>query len=94
MAENKAQGVTANGLTTGLRPVTSDFCHPWPCAPQHVHKRLGCRARRETKQVGNDATLGGVFQPFEGRDHLQEDLDELETWAITNHVKFNKGKEQ
>lgn len=47
----QAQNVTVNGLTTGLRSVTSWFCQPWPCALQNVHKWLGCSTRRDTKQI-------------------------------------------
>ncbi|KAJ7411994.1 rna-directed dna polymerase from mobile element jockey-like [Willisornis vidua] len=43
-------------------------------------------------KFANDIKLGGAVDSFEGKQALQRDLNKLEDWAITNHVKFNKGK--
>lgn len=43
-------------------------------------------------KFASDTKLEGAVDSFRGRETLQEDLDRLETWAISNHVKFNKSK--
>ncbi|KAK4807118.1 hypothetical protein QYF61_018459 [Mycteria americana] len=39
-----------------------------------------------------DLILGGAVDSLEGREALQRDLDRLESWGNTNHMKFNKSK--
>ncbi|KAJ7398446.1 rna-directed dna polymerase from mobile element jockey-like [Pitangus sulphuratus] len=40
----------------------------------------------------DDTKLGGAVDSLEGREALQRDLSKSGNGAITNHMKFNKGK--
>lgn len=44
-----------------------------------------------SKFVG-DTKLGGAADSFKGREALHRDLDSLEIWAATSHMKFNQSK--
>ena len=46
--------------------------------------------KHRTLMFADDTTLGGAMDSLEGREVLQRDLDRLQSWAITNPLKFNK----
>lgn len=45
-------------------------------------------------KFANDTKLWGAVNSLEGREAFERDLNILESWEITNHMKFNKSKYQ
>ena len=43
-------------------------------------------------KFADDTKLEGVVVSTEGGEDLQRDVDKLENWASTNHMKYNKNK--
>ncbi|GAB0179064.1 hypothetical protein GRJ2_000371700 [Grus japonensis] len=68
----------------------------WPPAginPPHIteeKKKKGLEG--VVSKFVDDTKLGGAVDSVEGGEALQRDLDRLENWAITNRMRFNRGK--
>ncbi|KAK4815565.1 LOW QUALITY PROTEIN: hypothetical protein QYF61_004082 [Mycteria americana] len=53
---------------------------------------LDAEVKCTLSKFANDTKLGGTVDCLKGREALHRDLDRLESWAITNLMKFNKSK--
>ncbi|KAJ7399989.1 rna-directed dna polymerase from mobile element jockey-like [Pitangus sulphuratus] len=78
----RAQRVTVNGGTSDWRPVTNGDPQGSILDPVLFNIFIN----------DLDAELGGTVDSLKGREALQRDLSKLDNWAITNHMKFNRGK--
>ncbi|PKU41221.1 rna-directed dna polymerase from mobile element jockey-like [Limosa lapponica baueri] len=55
-------------------------------------RKIESQTKCTLSKFADDTELGGVADTPEGCAAIQQDLDRLESWAVRNLMKFNKGK--
>ncbi|KAJ7402263.1 hypothetical protein BTVI_88127 [Pitangus sulphuratus] len=91
----QVQRVIVNGVTSDWWPVPSGVPQGSILGPvlfDIVINDLDTGLEVILRKFADDTKLGGAAESLEDREALQRDLNKLEGWAITNHMKFNKGK--
>ncbi|KAJ7411111.1 RNA-directed DNA polymerase from mobile element jockey-like protein [Willisornis vidua] len=91
----RAQRVTVNVVTSDWQPVTtgllqgSDLVHD---LFNFFINDLDAGLKGILSKFADDTKLEGAADSLEGSKALQRNLDRLEDWAMTNHMKLDKGK--
>ena len=90
-----AKRLTVNGVPSGYRTVTSRVPQGSILRPLLLNvfvNDLHVVLEDVLSKFADDTKLEGVVASTEGGEDLQRDVDKLENWASTNHMKYNKNK--